>query len=78
MVFYVETIRETEKKKKAALLKQQLKINVVVFAVVKSCTYFLGICKVNIKQSVTLPCATSYGSEPAFPPLLKAMTAGIF
>lgn len=49
----------------------------IVPAIVKSSTYFLGICKVNIKQSVTLPGTISYGSEPAFPPLW-AMTPGIF
>lgn len=61
-----------------AFLKEQLIIKVVVPATVKSCTYFLGICKVNIKQSLTPSGATSYGSEPAFPPLLWAMTTGIF
>lgn len=50
----------------------------MIVPAIKSGTYFLGICKVNIKQSVTLPGAISYGSEPALPPLLWAMTTGIF
>lgn len=63
--------------KEEALLSQQWKINMVMPHNIKSHIYFLGICEVITKHLI-FPCATSYGSEPAFPPLLWTATTGLF
>lgn len=63
--------------KEEALLSQQWKINIVMSHNIKSHIYFLGICEVITKHLI-FPCATSYGSDPAFPSLLWAVTTGIF